>query len=116
MLDIESFHSRLCEFSANVILDYNEMTRPMAKESRLEGTPEVKPSVEQGDLFADLQEKIAPAVSPKAKEAITESPKPRPAQKIETKPLTYKDYLRIHLGNKAAAMYWWERNEGRPQR
>lgn len=70
------------------------------------------------DGFQPEEDKRAspPRKSIVAKEATAESPKPRPAQKIETKPLTYKDYLRIHLGNKAAAMYWWERNEGRPQR
>lgn len=115
MLDIASFHSRLCDFTANVILNYNEMTRPMANESRLGVSPVLKPSMEQGDLFAGLQE-IAPTVSPKAEKTNVQSHKPRPAQKIETKPLTYKDYLRIHLGNRAAAWYWWERNEGRLQR
>lgn len=32
------------------------------------------------------------------------------------KKLTYQDYIKIHCGNKAAALYWYERNEGRPLR
>ena len=45
---------------------------------------------------------------PSEKPIVNKKPKPK------EKPLTYEDYVRIHCGNKAAAQYWWERNEGKP--
>ena len=45
---------------------------------------------------------------PSEKPIVNKKPKPK------EKPLTYEDYVRMHCGNKAAAMYWWERNEGKP--
>lgn len=42
-----------------------------------------------------------------------EKPKAMPKKKPETKPFTYEDYVRMHCGNKAAAMYWYLRHEGK---
>ena len=41
-------------------------------------------------------------------------PKPKPRPKATAYPmpnLTFADYLKIHCGNRAAATYWYERNQ-----
>lgn len=76
-------------------------------------------SMEQGDLFgtephadASLPPK-KPYSPPTPKKTLEDPPKPT-AKPPPRKNLTYKDYLKIHCGNKAAANYWFMRNEGRP--
>ena len=117
MLDIASFHSRLCDFAANVILDYSEMVRSAATTSSSVQEVKEPPLTEQGELFADF----VPKTIEKTGKAVR-----KPRWEKETKPIapkldinryhkpkmyyTYEEYLTIHCGNVAAADYWWHKN------
>lgn len=113
MLDIASFHSRLCDFTANVILDYNEMFRPAANTRSSVEKVKKNTSMEQGDLFGDAGGSLPP------KKPYT----PPPPKKVEEKPkrivrvippkkkLTFADYLKIYCGDSKMAMYWYNKWE-----
>ena len=119
MLDIASFHSRLSDLTANVILDHNEKVRSAADtRSAVEEVKETT-SMEQGELFSAFEQKSATGDNDKKEQtdrrnepdAESGQPAKEKEKTIEFKKFfSYDEYKKIFCGNCLAASYWWERN------